>query len=116
MDSIKEKIPMVIAVIVAIAICGIVFFIMENYESVYYTQIDNTKVQSISTTDDMKYEYTLDCYNENGKKKEIKFKTSRELKEDAYLMLELRTFGVHDWKEVQVNELPEKVKTALNEK
>jgi len=114
MDSIKEKIPMIITVIVAIAICGIVFFVMENYESVYYTQIDNTKIQRISTTDDMKYEYTLDCYNENGKKKEIKFKTSRELKEDAYLMLEVRTFGVHTWKEVQRNELPEKVKTALN--
>lgn len=116
MDSMKEKIPMIIAVIVAIAICGIVFFIMENYESVYYTQIDNTKIQSISATDDMKYEYTLDCYNENGKKKEIKFKTSRELKEDAYLMLEVRTFGVHAWKEVQVNELPERVKVALNVK
>lgn len=116
MDSIKEKIPMIIAVIVAIAICGIVFFMMENYESVYYTQIDNTKIQSISATDDMKYEYTLDCYNENGKKKEIKFKTSRELKEDAYLMLEVRTFGVHAWEEVQANELPEKVKTALNVK
>ena len=116
MDSMKEKITMIIAVIVAIAICGIVFFIMENYESVYYTQIDNTKIQSISATDDMKYEYTLDCYNENGKKKEIKFKTSRELKEDAYLMLEVRTFGVHAWKEVQVNELPERVKVALNVK
>lgn len=29
-------------------------------------------------------------------------------------MLEVRTFGVHSWKEVQANELPEKVKTALN--
>ena len=115
MDSIKEKIPMIIAVIVAIAICGIVFFMMENYESVYYTQIDNTKIQSISATDDMKYEYTLDCYNENGKKKEIKFKTSRELKEDSYLKLEVMvTRGVKSWEEVQVNELPEKVKTALN--
>lgn len=116
MENIKEKIPMIIAVIVSIAICGITFFIMENYETVYYTQIDNTKIQSISATDDMKYEYTLDCYNENGKKKEIKFKTSRELKEDAFLMLEVRTMGVHSWKEVQVNELPKKVKTALNVK
>ena len=114
MENIKEKIPMIIAVIVSIAICGITFFIMENYETVYYTQIDNTKIQSISATDDMKYEYTLDCYNENGNKKEIKFKTSRELREDAYLMLEVRTFGVHSWKEVQANELPEKVKTALH--
>lgn len=114
MDSIKEKIPMIIAVIVAIALCGVAFYFLENYESVYYTQIDNTKIQSISATDEMKYEYTLDCYNENGNKKEIKFKTSRELREDAYLMLEVRTFGVHSWKEVQANELPEKVRTALN--
>ena len=114
MEDIKEKIPMIIAAIVAIAICVIGFYFLENYEAVYYTQIDNTKIQSISATDDMKYEYTLDSYNENGKKKEIKFKTSRELKEDAYLMLEVRTFGVHTWKEVQTNELPEKVKTALN--
>lgn len=62
----------------------------------------------------MKYEYTLDSYKENGKKKEIKFKTSRELREDAYLILEVKTFGVHSWKEVQANELPEKVKIALN--
>lgn len=114
MDSIKEKMPIIIAVIVAIAICGIAFYFLENYESVYFTQIDNTKIQSISATDEMKYEYTLDCYNENGNKKEIKFKTSRELREDAYVMLEVRTFGVHSWKEVQANELPEKVKTALN--
>ena len=114
MEDIKEKIPMIIAAIVAIAICVIGFYFLENYEAVYYTQIDNTKIQSISATDDMKYEYTLDSYNENGKKKEIKFKTSRELKEDAYLMLEVRTLGAHSWKEVQVNELPEKVKTALN--
>lgn len=116
MEDIKEKIPMIIAVIVAITICVLGFYFLENYEKVYYTQIDNTKIQNISATDDMKYEYTLDSYNENGKKKEIKFKTSRELKEDAYLMLEVRILGVHSWKEVQENELPEKVKTALNVK
>lgn len=110
MEDIREKIPIIIAAIVAIAICVIGFYFLENYESVYYTQIDNTKIQSISATDDMKYEYTLDSYNENGKKKEIKFKTSRELKESAYLMLKVKTFGVHSWKEVEYNELPDKVK------
>ena len=114
MDSIKEKMPIIIAVILAIALCGIAFYFLENYESVYYTQIDNSKIASILETGGMKYEYTLDCYSENGKKKEIKFKTSRELREAAFLMLEVRTFGVHSWKEVQANELPEKVKTALN--
>ncbi len=114
MESIKEKMPIIIAIFVAIAICVIAFYLFESYEVVYYTQIDNTKIQGISSTDDMKYEYTLDCYNENGNKKEIKFKTSRELREDAYLMLEVRTFGVHAWKEIQINELPDKVKTALD--
>lgn len=111
MEDIKEKIPMIIALIVAIVICVGAFYFLESYETVYYTKIDNTKIQSISATDDMKYEYTLDCYNENGKKKELKFKTSRELKENAYLMLKVRVMGVHTWQEVQYNELPEKVKT-----
>ena len=107
MEDIKEKIPMIIAVIVAIVICVGAFYFLESYEKVYYTQIDNTKIQGISATDDMKYEYTIDCYNENGKKK--------ELKENAYLMLEVRSIGVHTWKEVQYNELPEKVKANYTE-
>ena len=114
MDSIKEKMPIIIAVIIAIAICVFTFYFLENYETVYYTKIDNSKIQSISSTDDMKYEYTLDSYDENGKKKEIKFKTSRELRESAYLMLEVRIFGVHSWKEVQENELPNKVQEKMD--
>lgn len=114
MENIKEKLPIIIAVIVAIAMCFVAIYFLENYESVYYTQIDNSKLKKISNTDDMKYEYTLDCYNEKGKKKEIKFKTSRELKETAFLMLEVRTFGVHSWKEVQYNELPKNVKINYN--
>lgn len=115
MENVKEKLPMIIAAIVAVVIGAIAFYFLENYESVYYTRIDNTKIEKISTSDEMKYEYTLDCYNEKGKKKEIKFKTSRELKEDAFLMLEVKTFVVHSWKEVQYNELPEKVKVNYEE-
>lgn len=113
MNSIKEKIPMIIVAIIAIVICCVGVYFLENYESVYYTQIDNSKIAKISTTDDMKYEYTLNAYNESGKKKEIKFKTSRELKEAAFLMLDVRTFGVHSWKEVQENDLPNKVQERL---
>ena len=101
MEDLKEKLPMVIAVIVAIVICVTGLYFFENYKS--------TKIEKVSSSDNMKYEYTLDCYNENGKKRELKFKTSRELKEDAFLKLEVKTFGVHSWEEVQYNELPEKV-------
>ena len=41
--------------------------------------------------------------------------TSRELREDAYLELEVMQIrGVVNWKEVQESELPEDVKTAMN--
>jgi len=109
MEGIREKLPMIIAVIIGIVICTVGLYLFENYEMTYYTQIDNTKIHATSASDDMKYEYSLECYNEKGSKKEIKFKTSRELRGDAYLILEVRALGVHSWKEVQVNELPEKV-------
>lgn len=44
------------------------------------------------------------------KKKEFTFKTSRELREDAYLKLKvLAITGVNNWEEVQFDELPDKV-------
>lgn len=110
MESIKEKTPMVMAIIFAIVIFGVACYFFEFYQCVYYTKIDNTRIEKLSTTDDMKYEYCLDCYNEKGKKKEIKFKTSRELREDAYLSLLVKATGVNKWEEIQYNELPEKVK------
>lgn len=111
MENIKEKLPIIIMVIIAIAICGIAFYFMEFSEAIYYTKIDNSKIEKVSSADDMKYKYTLKCYKENGKEKEITFKTSRELREDAYLKLEVKPIsGVHKWEEVQHNELPKKVK------
>ena len=63
----------------------------------------------------MKYQYTLTAYNKNGKEKEVQFKTSRELREDAYLELDIMQMrGVVNWREVQVEELPDDVKTAMN--
>ena len=59
MESLKEKIPMIIAVVVAIAICVAILYFFENYESAYFTQIDNTKIEKLSSTDDMKYKYYL---------------------------------------------------------
>lgn len=116
MESLKEKLPIIIVAIIAIAICGLTLYMFEYSEDVYYTQIDNTKIEKVSSNDDMKYKYTLKCYKENGKEKEITFKTSRELREDAYLKLEVRSIGgVHTWEEVQYDELPEKVKANYTE-
>lgn len=115
MESIKEKTPMIIVAIIAIAILGGAVYFFEYYEAVYYTRIDNAKLQKISSSDEMKYQYTLDSYDEKGKKKELSFKTSRELRQDAYLLLEVRSIGVHTWKEIQYEELPDSVKIHYSE-
>ncbi len=116
MENLKEKLPIIIVTIIAIVVCGFVFYMLEFGEYIYYTQVDNTKIEKISSDDNMKYKYTLKCYKENGREKEITFKTSRELREDAYLKLEVRSIsGVHSWEEVQYSELPEKVKENYTE-
>ena len=110
MENIKEKIPMVIAVIIAIAIIVLTYYMMFVHKNIYYTKIDNEKIEEISTNDDMRYEYTLIAYNKNGKEKEVKFKTSRELREDAYLELDMMFGrGVVKWKEVSFENLSAKV-------
>ncbi len=114
MEYIKEKLPLIIGIIVFLILCGIAYYYLFIGTTIYYTQIDNTKVKEI-TNSDMSYEYTLDCYKENGKKKLIKFKTSRELRESAFLKIEyMEITGVHQWEEVQYDELPEKVQDKYN--
>ena len=115
MEDLKEKLPIIIAVIIVIALIVGTYYFLVVHKDQYYTQIDNTKIQEISGSDDMKYEYTLTAYNKNGKEKEVKFKTSRELREGAYLELDVMQMrGVINWREVQQDELPEDVKTAMN--
>ena len=115
MEDFKEKIPMIIAVIIVIALAVGAYYFLIVHKDLYYTQIDNTKIEEISGSDDMKYQYTLTAYNKNGKEKEVQFKPSRELREDAYLELDIMQMrGVVNWREVQVEELPDDVKTAMN--
>ena len=115
MESFKEKLPIIIAVIIVIALMVGAYYFLVIHKDLYYTQIDNTKIQEINGSGDMRYEYTLTAYNKAGKEKEVKFKTSRELREDAFLELEVMQIrGVVNWKEVQPNELPEDVKSKMN--
>ena len=109
MENVKGKILAGIGVVIVIAVFFVVFWLLFYQESTYYTKIDNTKVEWLSSGD-MRYEYTLDAYNEKGNAKEVTFKTSRELKDEAYLKLDVMlTRGVKSWEEVQFDELPDKV-------
>ena len=114
MESFKEKLPMIIAVIIVIALIVGAYYFLVVHKDLYYTKVDNTKIEEVSGTDDMRYQYTLIAYDKNGKSKEVQFKTSRELREGAYLELDVMQMrGVVNWREVQANELPEDVKTAM---
>ena len=110
----KVKIAIVTAVVLFF-VCGLVggAYYLENYDAVYYAQIDNTKAKELSADSDMKYEYTLDCHNEDGKQKELTFKTYKELREGAYILLEVKSLGVHKWEEVQFDDLPQAVQEKI---
>ena len=115
MEDFKEKIPMIIAVIIVIALMIGTYYFLFVHKTVYYTKIDNTKIEELSANEDMRYQYTLTAYNKNGKEKEVQFKTSRELREGAYLELDVMQMrGVVNWREVQTDDLPDDVKTAMN--
>lgn len=116
----KEKPLAGIIIVLGLGVCVVVCLIgglrhMENYDEIFYTKVDNSKVRELSPDSDMKYEYTLISYNENDKKRELDFKTSRILREDAYLLLEVRSMGVHKWEEVMYTDLPQKVQEKINE-
>ena len=114
MEIIKEKIIVIIGIVLVIALCCGAYYMLVYQSSDYYTQIDNTKVEKISKHN-MNYEYTLTSYNKNGKSKEITFQTTRELREDAYLKLKvMMTRGVVNWEEVQFDEMPESVQEQYN--
>jgi uncharacterized protein (TIGR01655 family) len=108
MDGIKGKIAVAIGIIVfSLFLYGIYYLLV--------IQIDNSKIEGLSTTDSMKYQYTLTAYDEKGKEKEVTFKTNRELREDAYLKLEVMlTRGVTNWEEVQFDEMPKEVQEKYN--
>ena len=112
MDSIKNNIMIIVFIIIAIILCLVAGYFLSDKETIYYTQVDNTKIEEISNPDDnMKYEYKLICYNEKGGKKELKFKTSRELRNEAFLKLGVMPLvGVSAWEEVQYDDLPSDVK------
>ncbi len=108
-----KRIGVALGILIFLICCGVGVYCLENYEGTYYTVIDNTKIESLNTTGDMKYEYFLTGYNEKGWKKEIKFKTRRELKEGSYIKLTIKSMGVHSWEEINFEEIPVKVQEKI---
>lgn len=88
--NVKGKIIAVIVTVLAIGGClaGALYY-LEKQDEFYYTKIDNSRTR------------------------ELEFKTSRKLKEGAFLSLEVRSFGVHKWQEVNYSDMPSKVQEKI---
>ena len=130
MKSKKKMTFTVIVAVVVLLIAAAAFTIPSLFDgsktTIYYTQIDNSKIEEndsrggvVNFKGTLPYSYTLTSYDENGTEKEITFGTSKELQEGAFISLEVVPVrGVTSWAEVQYEELPEAVqgKYAMSEK
>ena len=107
METIKTKIFAGIAVIIFILLCVIGYRAVFVDASHYYTKIDNSAVKQLKPNE---FEYNLVAYDEHGKRTELTFKAGKELREDAYLELDVMFLrGVVNWREIQPDDLPRDV-------
>lgn len=110
----EKKILFGIGIVALVVISFGVFLISGTGSTYYYSKIDNSKIEQVEPAGgvinfggSMDYSYTLRCYDEDGKGKDITFGTSRELKEGAFIRLTVMPIrGVLEWSEVQYDELP----------
>lgn len=99
-------------VIASASLAGWLFALLP--EGHFYTQIDNAKTEELESrggvidfTGGMKLSYTLPSYDEQGNERDISFGTERQLREDAFLELDVVPIrGVMGWREVSFEDLP----------
>ena len=104
MESIKSKIFASVAVIVFVLLCVIGYRAVFVDAAHYYTKIDNSAVKQLKPNE---FEYNLAAYDKHGKRTELTFKAGKELREDAYLELDVMFMrGVVNWREIQPDDLP----------
>ena len=112
MENIKSKIFAGIAAVVFILLCVVGYRAVFVDSAHYYVQIYNSDVKKVKNNE---YEYNLTAYDEHGKMTKITFKAGKELREDAYLELDVMLIrGVVNWREVQLDELPLDVRPRLS--
>ena len=107
MESAKLLIIIFIVALIILIVGAAIWFGWGGTGAEWYSQIDNTCVKQVTASDDMIYEYTLVCYDADGRSRDISFKTSRILTEDAFILLETMPLrGVVSWAEAFWEDLP----------
>ncbi len=107
----KENIAVILAILAFIILCGLSYYLLIIKETPYYSIIDNTQYEKIN---EREYRYSLVSYQANGKAKRIKFVTTRELIEGAYIKLDVMFLrGVVRWEEVDYNDIPKNAQIKI---
>ena len=102
----KKAIAVFLGICAALGLAAIAVLRWENYSEMFYANVYHPKVKELAG-EDMNYEYTLDCFNEDGQHKDLTFKTYYPLEEGSCLKLEVRSTGVYHFDKVSPNEMPE---------
>lgn len=115
-----------LAAVLVVIILGAGFFHLGSSTNLlangtYYTKIDNAHVTENDSTGDVihlkssePFVYQLHAANEDGHEIEASFGAAHELRQDAYLKLNLEPLrGVVYWEEVSPEDLPSKAAETL---
>nr|WP_142399167.1 YxeA family protein [Bacillus thuringiensis] len=88
----------------------------------YYVQINVDGKEGVAKSIDgeimgKEFTYKLRGFDEEGKEKELEFKTQKNLRKEAFLLVYYsKEKGVKSWEEVEKDDLPTKVKEKLSVK
>ena len=113
--NIKKKVFIIgIPVVVILLFCFCAWLFIGTDSQYYYAQIDNSKM-SLNSSDGgvidfnggLDYSYRLPAFNDSGEEKSITFNTSKELRDGAFIRLEVVPIrGVITWAEIQYEDMP----------
>ena len=109
-----------VGVVVAIVLAGVAAWWGYNQvftsPSTWYVQVDNTKLSPADeNNNDFDYHYDLPAVSETGETQTVGFDTSRELRDGAYLKLEMLALrGVVRWEEVTWDNIPAAAQAHLS--
>lgn len=124
----KKSVKIGLAVLAVAVLAGTALFMLTRIfdtgsAEIYYVQIDNSRIAEnhstggvIDFTGGLAYHYTLPAFDAAGNERTLDFGMSRELREGAFLRLEVMPVrGVVNWEEVQYSELPGPVQARFAE-
>lgn len=102
----KKLVIGIAAAVIVVGGCAWLLNAVTGDPALRWTQIDNGRFETLQDSD-MRYQYRLESFDEDGNGEETVFKAERMLRDDAFLKLEVLPFrGVVSWEEVSYENLP----------